>query len=248
MIDTHCHIDQYKNPIEIADESENKGIITIGVTNLPSHYELGFAHTRGYKKVRLALGMHPLLANEHDKEFERFSRLLDTTSYIGEIGLDYSKEGRSTKEVQIATLRRIFRLISGRKKIVSLHSRKAEEKVFELLNEYQIKLGIFHWYSGPIALIESISNAGYFFSANTAMIESKKGRNIISKIPNENLLVETDGPFIQYKSREVRPTDVKFIYEFLAEDRGLKLEEMIGLVSNNFKHLINRLKEVNPKR
>lgn len=248
MIDTHCHIDQYKNPIEIANESEKNGIITIGVTNLPSHYELGFRHIRKYKKVRLALGMHPLLANEHNKEFEKLSSLIDTTSFIGEIGLDYSKEGINTKEIQIASLRRIFRLIKGRKKIVSLHSRRAEKKVFELLVEYQIKLGIFHWYSGPLGLIQPISNAGYFFSVNTEMIKSKKGRSIISKIPNENLLVETDGPFIQYKSREVRPIDVKFIYEFLAEDRELGFEEMIGLVSNNFKRLISGLKEVNPKR
>lgn len=245
MIDTHCHIDQYKNPIEIADESEREGIVTIGVTNLPSHYEMGYSHIRKYKRIRLALGMHPLLANEHSKEFEKFSKLIDTTSYIGEIGLDYSREGYDTKEIQINTLRRIFRLLKDRNKIVSLHSRRAEEQVFDLLREYDIRLGIFHWYSGPLGLIHKISKAGYFFSVNTEMIKSKKGQRIISKIPNENLLIETDGPFIQFKNRAVRPSDVKYIYEFLAKNRALKLEEIKKIVSENFNCLINGLKKVN---
>ena len=241
MIDVHCHVDQYKNPNQLAIKSEKNRIITIGVTNLPTHYELGFPHVRKYRRVRLALGMHPLLANEHEKEFSKFVEYLDTTSYIGEVGLDFSKEGLDTKFIQENTLKKIFRLIRGRKKIVSLHSRKAEIKVFELLKEYDIKLGIFHWYSGPISLIDEICKAGYFFSVNTAMINSKKGAKIISKIPTKKLLVETDGPFIKYKGRDVEPMDVKDIYSFLAKERGVSFIEMDKMIDDNFKTLIKKL-------
>lgn len=241
MLDVHCHIDQYKNPNQLAIKSEKKGIITLGVTNLPTHYELGFPHVRKYKKVRLALGMHPLLANQHSREFSKFKELLDTTSYIGEVGLDYSNEGLPTKDIQVGTLKRIFRLIRDKKKIVSLHSRRAEKKVFELLQEYNIKLGIFHWYSGPLGLIDEISEAGYYFSVNTAMINSKKGAKIISRIPLSNLLVETDGPFIKYKGRDVEPMDVKDIYAYLAKERGMSIVEMDKLIDRNFNFLLKSL-------
>src|SRR5437773_7605791 len=103
MIDTHCHIDQYPNPILIANECEKKGIITIGMTNLPSHFEIGYRHLLNFKKVRLALGMHPLLAPYETIEFSKFESNLHRTSYIGEVGLDGSKEGASTIEIQTET-------------------------------------------------------------------------------------------------------------------------------------------------
>ena len=92
IIDTHCHIDMYENPLEVALECEQKGVITIGMTNLPSHFELGRPHLLAFKKVRLALGLHPLYAESHKKELPIFLRNISKTSYIGEIGLDFSKD------------------------------------------------------------------------------------------------------------------------------------------------------------
>lgn len=66
--------------------------------------------------------------------------------------------------------------IKGDNKIVSVHSRKAEKEVFELLQEYGTKNVIFHWYSGPLNLIDEIINAGYYFSINEAMTTSISGR------------------------------------------------------------------------
>jgi len=60
MIDTHCHIDIYNDPMAIALECERNGVVTIAMTNLPSHFEMGYSHLKNLSKVRLALGMHPL--------------------------------------------------------------------------------------------------------------------------------------------------------------------------------------------
>lgn len=74
------------------------------------------------------------------------------------------------------------------------------KKVFELLQEYRIKNAIFHWYSGPLSLIEEIINAGYYFSINEAMTTSISGRKIISKIPQNRILTETDAPFNKHSN------------------------------------------------
>ncbi len=243
MIDTHCHIDLYKNPLQVIHECESLGIITIGMTNLPSHFEIGYRHVLPFKKVRLALGMHPLYAKYHKNEFNQFIKSLSKTSYIGEIGLDFSREGFSTKEIQIESFVKILNEIKGKNKILSLHSRRAEKEVLEYLLEYNIKSAIFHWYSGSLSLIDKIAEAGYYFSINSAMIESEHGQKIIKKIPIENLLTETDGPFILSKNNQpIKPCDLGNVYDYLAQLHHLKREDIGNIIKENFLKLISILK------
>jgi TatD DNase family protein len=243
MIDTHCHIDLYENPLQIANECEKAGIITIGVTNLPSHFEMGYDHLLSFNKVRLALGMHPLYAEVHCKEFSGFVRNLSRTSYIGEIGLDFSKEGIATKEVQIDTFKKILNELKGTSKILSLHSRKAEKEILNYLISFKIKSAIFHWYSGPLALITDIVNAGYYFSINTAMIKSKAGQDIISKIPLSNILTESDGPFIDVNGKPAKPANINLVYEYLSKKNDMPLNEIELLITDNFRRIISHLKQ-----
>lgn len=242
MIDTHCHIDLYKNPLQIVNECERLGIATIGVTNLPSHFEMGFAHLLSYKKVRLALGMHPLHANSHLKEMSGFMRNLSKTSYIGEIGLDFSQEGIATKEIQLNSFKSILNALKDKPKILSLHSRKAEKEVLMLLIEDKIRSAIFHWYTGPLALIKEIVNADYYFSINTAMINSKSGQEVIGKIPKSKILTESDGPFIQYKRNQVMPWNIASIHEYLSSLWGISKDEVENIIEENFKRILDTIR------
>ena len=104
IIDTHCHFDMMPHPEAYISAKEKAGDIVIGMTNLPSHFRMGQPHLRSFKHVRLALGLHPLLASENKNELPLFNCLLDQTSYIGEIGLDFSKEGITTKNDQVFIL------------------------------------------------------------------------------------------------------------------------------------------------
>lgn len=241
IIDTHCHIDMYKNPLEIAKECENKGIITIGMTNLPSHFEMGQPHLLGFKKVRLALGMHPLFAESHTAEWMKFKKNINKTSYIGEIGLDFSREGIQTKSIQIDTFKKILNEIRDKKKILSLHSRKAEKDVLQYLKENNIKLAIFHWYSGPTSLIKEIENAGYYFSVNTSMINTKSGQEILKNISKEKLLTESDGPFIEFNGKIVKSSDIIHIHSYLSKLWNMSTEEVGGLIYGNFKTILLNL-------
>ena len=224
IIDTHCHFDMMPSPEKYIREVEFRGDYVIGMTNLPSHFEMGFAHTRNYKHVRLALGFHPQLAADNQNELQRFIDLIDRTSYIGEIGLDFSRDYIGSKEIQISSIRTLLSALRGKKKIVSIHSRRAEIDVFKLLCEYGIKNAIFHWYSGPVSLISQIAKKGYYFSINEAMIMSENGRRIISAIPSNRILAETDAPYN-------RKCNLNKVYDYFGPN----------VINDNFNALINEI-------
>lgn len=195
IIDTHCHFDMMPHPEAYISAKERAGDIVIGMTNLPSHFKIGQPYIKSYKHVRLALGLHPLLVSESINDLALFNSLLNQTSYVGEIGLDFSKEGIATKNTQIIVLRSLLESLRGKQKIISVHSRKAERVLFDLLCEYNIQNVIFHWYSGPVDLIPSIISKGYYFSINESMTRSKNGRAILEQIPRNRILTETDAPY-----------------------------------------------------
>jgi TatD DNase family protein len=241
IIDTHCHIDLYENPMEIANESERLGIITIGMTNLPSHFEMGKPHLRGFKKVRLALGMHPLYAEKHLTELPVFFRNVDNTSYIGEIGLDFSMKGISTREIQIETFTQILKVIKGKNKILSIHSRMAEREVLNLLVEHNVRNATFHWSSGSLKLIDEISKNGFYFSINPAMIRTKSGKAIIKNIPLDKILTESDGPFISVENKSIMPKDIYLVHEYLSEIHRRSTVEISEKIRDNFSILIKQI-------
>jgi TatD DNase family protein len=242
MLDTHCHIDLYPNPEIILNECDKNGFTILSMTNLPSHFERGFPFFQNRNKIRQALGLHPLYGKHHKKELPLFIQNLSKTSYIGEVGLDFSKEGIHTKEIQIQTFESILEIIADKKKLLSIHSRSAEKEVFNLLKKYEIKNAIFHWYSGGIKLIDEIVQEGYYFSINPAMVKSLKGRKIISKIPKYLILTETDGPFVDENNLPIRPGQVQTVIYFLSNIWQINEMEVKKVILSNFKNIIARLK------
>ncbi len=227
MIDVHCHFDMMPNPEAYVRQKEEMGDVVIGMTNLPSHFQMGQPYIMHYKHIRLGLGFHPLLAAENKNELPLFKRMVDETSYIGEIGLDFSREGYASKEEQIIVLKEILTTLRGKRKIVSVHSRRAEKELLRLLIEYKIENVIFHWYSGSVNLIPAILERGYYFSINEAMTLSHSGKSIIEKIPRDRILMETDAPFNNRCS--IRNAM-----------RNMGVTEL--LITRNFDELISRLK------
>ncbi len=242
IIDTHCHIDLYPSPGKVLQDCIKADIIIFAMTNLPSHFEMGYSHFQSLKKIRLALGMHPLMADSHKREFDLFLKNVSKTSYIGEIGLDFSKEGVSSKDIQIDTFTKILKIVSGQKKILSIHSRKAEKEVLDLLIKNNIQFAIFHWYSGGLNLIDEIVKKGYYFSINPAMVKSVSGKKIISRIPKELIFTETDGPFIEVNNLPLKPGQVQTVITFLANEWVMSENDVQKIIWSNFQHLIKNFK------
>ena len=247
MIDTHCHVDLYSHPTEVASAADRAGVLTIIVTNLPSAFERARPFVGEMKNVRLALGLHPLVAAQHESEMQQFRDLVNKTSYIGEIGLDFSRAGYATRELQIKSFGAILELLRGSPKFITVHSRQAESVVLDLVEEKRPEPVVFHWFSGTLSNLARAVGLGHFFSINPAMIDNPKGKKIIAALPQDRVLTETDGPFVKVSGRSVIPADVALVEHYLGTEWQMGPFEVRRIIRSNFFTLlrpIQRLKKI----
>lgn len=235
MIDAHIHIDFYDNPGKIIREIMKNDISAIFVTHLPELYEKQKAIIENIPQVFLAVGFHPILVNEYEFKKEIFVKALNTTRFVGEVGLDYSvARTEKSKDKQ----KRVFETICqySADHVLSIHSRLAEKDVFEILKYYKVENAIFHWYTGARDLIPHIIEHGYYFSVNPAMLRSNKGKGILKEIPLNRLVIETDGPFSKYEGTIVEPFHMKGIYtEF---EKFYNIQNLEDIVLENMSALL----------
>ncbi len=212
--DTHFHLDLMPNPIEVLKQIEKSKIYTIAVTNSPEVFHYTESITKSTKYIRPSLGLHPELVGERYKEIKKFIELIDRTKYIGEIGLDNSNKSLSDYKKQIAVFDKIVNTCAASgDKVLTIHSRKAESDVLEILSEDFPGKVIMHWYSGSLKNLEKAISRGYYFSINYQMTKSLNGQNIINCIPNNQILLESDGPFISKGREKFTPLLVNLILE-----------------------------------
>lgn len=236
--DFHVHIDHYNDPKEILDYCEENQILTLFVTNLPEIFEKHRKYFKGYKNMRLALGYHPDLISFKEFQFNEqlFVSQLLMTKYIGEVGLDFSKHNLDYKEKQIEVFQKIVFLGSMMDKIFTVHSRKAEKEVFEILKKFNVKKAIFHWYTGPLKLIQEILGSGYYFSVNIGMLKSSNGQKILKKLPLDRIIIESDGPFTKYQNKVSTPKEIEKIYKEF--ENFYQVEDLKNIIFNNIKKLL----------
>jgi TatD DNase family protein len=244
MLDTHCHLDLYPDPAQTALNAESSGVFVVCVTNTPSAFLAARPHVRQFKKVRLALGLHPLSADLHtDDELSQFRKLVSDTSFIGEVGLDFSREGRETRDKQLNSFQFVLRCLNNERKFITIHSRQAERAVLDVLEQEYPHPVVFHWYSGTLENLDAAVAHGHFFSINPVMIRSPKGRAIVERLPRDKTLTESDGPFINMGSRAVEPTDVQTVEEALGAMWGVDVPAARKIIGQNFQQLISPLKK-----
>ncbi len=196
-VDTHFHLDLWVNPFDISLKIEKEKIYTIAVVNLPTLFDNTKKIIGTKKYIRPAIGLHPELVKDHYKELEKFLLKMEETKYIGEIGLDFSIRNIASKELQLKVFKTIIeRCAEYKNKIITIHSRRAEKETIEIIGKNFPGKIILHWYSGSKREQEKAIENGYYFSINEAMLNSKKGHEIIKMIPEDKILTESDGPFI----------------------------------------------------
>lgn len=219
MIDFHCHIDLFKDPKPILDEAEKKGVYVLAVTTTPKAWTGTKQLIGNRRRVRIALGLHPELVRERHTEIALFEHYLPETGYVGEVGLDGSPHLSDSFELQIKILRRILAACNkagGR--IISLHSRRAADKVLDLLEaEPAAGTPILHWFSGSARELDRAIRIGCWFSVGPSMMSSAKGRKLLELMPRQRILTETDSPFAQIDGQPLTPWDVKLAYPAIAE-------------------------------
>lgn len=238
MIDAHCHLDDYPDPLRMAGEIERSKILTIAVTGLPSAFEEALTHLRGFRYIRAALGLHPLLAGRHSAERDLFASCLSRTSYVGEVGLDFSEEGKATALQQVESFRFVLEAVRKKPRFLSVHSRRAEEEVIDLLEEAHVGPAVFHWYSGSEKQLQRLLRLGHMCSVNPAMTRNARGRALVEQMPPERVLTETDGPYVRVGARQSEPRDVVLVERFLADRWGKSVADVRRQVLANLRAAI----------
>ena len=238
-MDTHMHFDLYNNRNEVLDYIENNHSYTIAVTNLPDLFERSLHLCEKRKFSRIALGFHPELVCQYSNQILKFDRYVSATRYIGEIGLDFTTNDKNNRSVQDDIFSHIVHSCNEEgEKILTIHSRRAEKRVLEILEELSSCSVILHWYSGPLSLMDAALKRGYYFSINHQMIQGVKGKKIVDSIPIERILIESDAPFTKGLNKNYTIKFMEPIYQYLCATRNLSEEELSVILRNNFRTLL----------
>ena len=88
LVDFHCHLDLYPDPVAAIADAEAAGVYTLTVTTTPKAWPRNLALTQGTSRVRAALGLHPQLVSERSSEISLWETYLPEARYVGEVGLD----------------------------------------------------------------------------------------------------------------------------------------------------------------
>jgi TatD DNase family protein len=241
-VDAHCHLDLFKDIQQTWLCEDHLPIKTITVTNAPFVYTPCKSLFTNSKNIRVALGIHPELTEQYGSQLILFGQLIDTTKYIGEIGLDGSTRFKKSWEYQKQVFIEILKLCKEKdKKVLTIHTRNAENETIQLVSKYlgisKCKI-IFHWYSGNQNDLKSAIEKGYYFSINHKMINTEKGKQTIMAIPNHLLLTETDAPFTLDNKITSRMESLKITVEGISE---IKKEDFLftkNIIYENFKSLL----------
>lgn len=238
--DTHFHLDLFnENLYTVANKIEEEKIYTIAVTNLPPLYNELIKKLKGnYKYIRPSLGFHPELIGKYYNLVPKMWELLPLVRYIGEVGLDY-KTGNSFKSQQITFFETLVEKCNNQGgKILTIHSRKSEEDIVSIIGSGFNSKYILHWYSGNIKTLRVAIDNGAYFSINYAMTKSISGQKIISEIPLDRLLLESDGPFIKFNGELFVPSHNIHIVSGLSKILNISQEKLLDILNRNFKSIL----------
>lgn len=240
MVDAHCHVDLYPHPENIVAEIEARKVYTIAVTNAPSVFHYTASLAAHCKYVRAAAGLHPELVHSHSRELDRLWPLLDQTRYVGEIGLDYTTTDETDRKNQRTIFTKILERCSAYgNKVITLHSRRAVADVISSVGDKYPGRVILHWFSGSITELERAVSFGMYFSVNTAMAGSKKGQALIARMPQDKVVTESDGPFVNVGNEPAHPHHMAEVIKKLAVLWQVSSEEARSSVLLNFRFLVS---------
>ena len=246
LIETHCHLDYLKDrPLEDTLEQTRgvniERVITIAVSpeNLATVRELSGLHPWLYGTQ----GVHPHDAESYSDDSEKEIRQHggdDKIVAIGEIGLDYFYDN-ADRDVQKDVFRRQLQIAADLDRPVVIHSREADEDTIDILSEFEETLkrrGVIHSFTSGPGLARYALDQGWCLGFNgiTTFNKAENVRDIVRMTPIEQILLETDSPFltpVPYRGRENAPFYLPFVAEKIAEVKELALDQVLDQTYRN---------------
>lgn len=242
LVDFHCHLDLFPDPVSAVRDAETAGVYTLTVTTTPKAWPRNYEITKNTRHIRAGLGLHPQLVSERADEIELWQKYLPEAHYVGEVGIDAGPKYYRSLDLQKRIFKRILRECEkAGGKILTVHSVRAARIVLDLIQENlppsrgQVVL---HWFTGSKSEARRAVELGCYFSVNAAMMRNERGRELVSAFPMHRLLTETDAPFTRIDERPTRPTDVIVALNELARLFDRTPEDMRRTLARNLRTLL----------
>lgn len=244
MIDTHAHLLCYDNVDELISNMKADGldaIVNIGTTVKDSIDGQKLAAAN--KNVFTSVGIYPEFAGDvTDDDLAEIERLamLDKVVAIGEIGLDYHREGYDKVKQKELFIRQL-EIADSVGLPFCIHCRGAADDVYEVLssNKHLINhSGLMHCYSEGKEWVKKFVDLGLYISFSGNITFKKSDRSFLKDIPTNRILVETDAPYLSpepFRGRRNEPKKVRFVIEKIAAELGISFEDFEKITTENAK-------------
>lgn len=249
--DSHCHLnhadfgEETDAVVQRALDAGVRRIVTIG-TRLENTAEL-LALAHKYPQIFVTVGVHPEYIAEREVSADEIAQAATSDEKIialGEAGFDYFYDP-NTKDAQ----RKLFKnhLIAARKTGLPLviHTRCAEQDTVDALSEFPDVTGVFHCFSSKAELAKFGLERGWYLSASGILTfkKAQEIRDIFKDVPLDRLLIETDAPYlapVPYRGKRNEPSFIVKTAEVLAELKGVSLEDLAKITTENFLTLFTK--------
>lgn len=245
LVDSHCHLDQLDCDItaalKLAAENDVKHMLCVSITlkDFPAMLQL----VKPYAEVSASVGLHP---NERDIDAEPSAADLillaqdEKIVAIGETGLDYY---RSTGDLdwQRERFRQHIRAAKEIQKPLIVHSRQAKADTLKILREENAASvgGVMHCFTEDWQMAQEALALNLYvsFSGIVTFNNAKEIQEAAKKMPLDRMLLETDSPYlapVPMRGKPNNPAYVRYVAEFIAELRGISVEELAEKTTENF--------------
>lgn len=260
LIDTHAHI--FLEPFEsdfdqVLERANGVGIghilmPAIDVASIHQCLALADRHdgSDGMPVLHAMAGIHPSSVKDAtDADMEAVRELARDPRIVamGETGLDYYWD-QSFNEKQHAFLRAHIQLAEEVDKPLVFHDREASDDLVRILAEEKARSsrpdrirGVFHCFGGPAAHTERVLALGFHMGIGGTYTFKNGGiPDATATVPLDRIILETDSPYLTpapYRGKRNEPAFVRLVAEKMAEVRGLAVDEVIRITTDNAKRL-----------
>jgi len=240
-IDVHAHLDDEKfNDIDDVIKRAEKAKVVVIINNgaSPERNIKTIELAKKYKIVKVALGFYPGHVEEYtDLEIEKELKWIEKQKPIalGEIGLDFIEKDHERQEKYF----RKFITLSKKLDIpIIVHTRKAETRVIEILEEEKAKKVILHCFSGKHKLLKRTELLDVYFSIPPIIVHSRHFQELVAKVPLTRLLTETDSPWNSpVKGERNEPANVVVTVKEIAKIKNMEQDEVMKAIYSNYQKL-----------
>ncbi len=243
LIDNHCHLDfphYEEDREEVMEKCMEKLELVVNSGSSPENNVSSLELSKKYEGfVYPTMGMHPVKIDgmgleQLEKVKQNIREHQKEIVAVGEIGMDYHHEtSRKGREKQERFFKRLLELGEETGLPVVVHSRDAEKRVLDILDNYDLESVIMHCFNGNMEMVEIAVKRDYYISVSTQVLYSKRVGKIVKNTPVENILLETDAPFLYPGDERNFPYKVHESLEKIAGILGRDEEELGEIFNRN---------------